>query len=135
MRVVVGGGSGFVGSAFVRSLVADGHEAVVVSRDPAKVDLPASTVAWKEVTRGGAGAVTRVRDVVVRSPFVVGPGARAVSLMALPFRLLFGGPIGNGAAWFPWIHVDDLARIYRRAVEDESLEGPVNAVAPHKLRQ
>lgn len=34
MRVVVVGGTGFIGSALVRSLVRDGHEAVVLTRRP-----------------------------------------------------------------------------------------------------
>jgi uncharacterized protein YbjT (DUF2867 family) len=49
MKVVIGGGSGFVGSALVRSLAGDGHEVVVVSRAPEQVDLPARAVAWKQV--------------------------------------------------------------------------------------
>jgi uncharacterized protein len=32
VKVVIGGGSGYVGQALVRSLEADGHEVVVVSR-------------------------------------------------------------------------------------------------------
>lgn len=54
--------------------------------------------------------------------------------MALPFRLFAGGPVGGGRQWFPWIHLDDLVAVYRLAIEG-GLEGPVNAVAPHELRQ
>ncbi len=55
--------------------------------------------------------------------------------MALPFRLFVGGPLGNGRQWFPWIHLDDLVAVYRLAIDDQSLVGPVNAVAPQQLRQ
>jgi NAD dependent epimerase/dehydratase family enzyme len=54
--------------------------------------------------------------------------------MALPFRLLAGGPVGGGRQWFPWIHLDDLVAVYRLAI-DGRLAGPVNAVAPQQLRQ
>ena len=55
--------------------------------------------------------------------------------MALPFRLFAGGRLGDGRQWFPWIHLDDLVRVYRLAIDDESLSGPVVAVAPQLLRQ
>lgn len=32
-----------------------------------------------------------------------------------------------------WITLDDLVAVIRRAVEDESLRGPVNAVAPRPV--
>ncbi len=37
MRVLVAGGSGFVGRHIARALIGDGHEVVVLSRDPARV--------------------------------------------------------------------------------------------------
>jgi hypothetical protein len=55
--------------------------------------------------------------------------------MALPFRAFVGGPLGNGRQWFPWIHLDDVVAVYRRAIEDDGVEGPVNAVAPEQIRQ
>jgi uncharacterized protein (TIGR01777 family) len=82
-----------------------------------------------------AGAAAPVRHVAVRTSLVVAPHAKALRLMALPFRLFLGGPVGNGRQWFPWIHVDDLVAAYRKAIDDSSLEGPVNAVAPEQLRQ
>jgi NAD dependent epimerase/dehydratase family enzyme len=35
----------------------------------------------------------------------------------------------------PWIHIDDLTELYLRAVEDEVLQGPYNAVAPEQVTQ
>lgn len=83
----------------------------------------------------GAAAKASVRHVTVRTAFVIARSAQALRLMALPFRLFAGGPVGNGRQWFPWIHLDDLVRIYRRAIDDESLAGPVHAVGPEPLRQ
>jgi NAD dependent epimerase/dehydratase family enzyme len=34
----------------------------------------------------------------------------------------------------PWIHVDDLAGIYLRALDDAAWSGPVNATAPEPAR-
>ena len=34
MRVVITGGGGLIGSALVRSLAADGHDVIVLSRAP-----------------------------------------------------------------------------------------------------
>ena len=55
--------------------------------------------------------------------------------MALPFRLFVGGPLGSGRQWFPWISLEDTARLYALALERHSLTGPVNVVAPEQLRQ
>jgi uncharacterized protein (TIGR01777 family) len=43
MRVIIPGGSGFIGSALSKALLADGHEVIVLSRNPGKVNgMPAS---------------------------------------------------------------------------------------------
>ena len=71
----------------------------------------------------------------MRTSFVFGPRAPAVRLMALPFRLFVGGRLGSGRQWFPWISLEDTARLYALALERHSLTGPVNVVAPEQLRQ
>jgi len=85
--------------------------------------------AWEEAATGAG-----VPHVAVRTALAVGPNALSIRLMAVPFRLFVGGPVGGGRQWFPWIHLDDLVSVYRLAI-DGRLEGPVNAVAPQQLRQ
>jgi uncharacterized protein (TIGR01777 family) len=71
-----------------------------------------------------------VRVVRLRTAMVFGREALAFRLLTLPFRLFVGGPLGNGRQWFTWIHVDDIVGLYRLAIEDGRMSGPVNAVAP-----
>jgi NAD dependent epimerase/dehydratase family enzyme len=41
-----------------------------------------------------------------------------------------GGSLGSGRQYFPWIHVQDLVRIFLFALDNERLHGPLNAVVP-----
>ena len=54
----------------------------------------------------------------------------AISQMLLPFWLGLGGKISTGKQWFPWIHVDDVAGIICHAIENETVNGVLNATAP-----
>jgi len=108
---------------------ASGDAVVDESSPPGDSFLARVCVAW-EGSASGAG----VPQVPVRAALVIGPGAPAIRLMAFPFRVFAGGPVGGGRQWFPWIHVDDLVAVHRRALEC-AFEGPVNAVAPEQLRQ
>lgn len=76
-------------------------------------------------------------------------GMRSVQLRTAPVLDRKGGFIGkllqsmqfgvalqfdSGRNWFPWIHMDDLIRIYEAAVIDPRLSGPVNACSPQPVR-
>ena len=109
----------------------DAGDTVVDEDAPPGSDFLAHVcVEWEAAA---AGAPTR--HVAVRTAFVIGPGATALRLMALPYRLFLGGPLGGGRQWFPWIQLDDLVAVYRLAIGEDGPAGPVNAVAPQQLRQ
>ncbi len=57
----------------------------------------------------------------------------ALPLMALPFRLFTGGPIGSGKQYFSWIHLDDEIGLIMMALENEQVRGPINATAPEPI--
>lgn len=57
MRYIITGGTGVIGTALITSLVADGHEVIILSRDPAHHQLPAGVqgVKWDARTAAGWG--------------------------------------------------------------------------------
>ena len=71
-----------------------------------------------------------IRRVNVRTGIVLSTEGGALKKMVLPFKLFIGGSLGNGKQWFPWIHIDDIIRIYIDALDNISIKGPINAAAP-----
>ncbi len=61
MRILITGAGGYVGSLLVPRLLAEGHEVLGLSRDPARVDSPAEIVRGDALTGAGlARALERV---------------------------------------------------------------------------
>jgi uncharacterized protein (TIGR01777 family) len=81
----------------------------------------------------GAATAARalgVRVVLMRTAVVLAPDALTLHLLAAPFRLFVGGPLGDGQQWFTWVHLDDVIGLYQWVLEREAISGPVNVVAP-----
>jgi uncharacterized protein (TIGR01777 family) len=75
-----------------------------------------------------------IRVVHLRFGIILSPEGGVLRLMLLPFRLGVGGKLGSGRQYMSWISLDDAVGAIRHALEEESLEGPVNAAAPHPVR-
>ncbi|MBL7646252.1 MAG: TIGR01777 family oxidoreductase [Candidatus Hydrogenedentes bacterium] len=84
--------------------------------------------AWEDETRRAANAGMRV--VNLRLGMVLSARGGALEKMLPPFRIGLGGPLGNGAMWMSWIHIDDVANAIRFVMHHPELAGPVNTVAP-----
>ena len=76
-----------------------------------------------------------VRVALLRTSFVLAPGASLMGLVALPFRVWLGGTLGSGRQWFSWVHIDDVVGLYRLAIADDRVSGAVNVAAPEPCRQ
>lgn len=74
-----------------------------------------------------------VRVVHLRFGVVLTASGGALAKMLLPFRLGAGGVVGDGEQYMSWIALDDAVGAVHFALTDESLRGPVNAVAPHPV--
>lgn len=81
-----------------------------------------------------AAAEGGLRVVNVRTGIVQSPAGGALRLQYPLFAVGLGGPLGDRAAWLSWIGLDDLVDIYLRAVLDDQLTGPLNAVSPEPVR-
>ena len=68
MRIIITGGTGLIGRALSKALVADGHDVTALTRDPAKVkDMPAAVklVRWDGQTAQGWGQAVDGADGLV----------------------------------------------------------------------
>jgi uncharacterized protein (TIGR01777 family) len=87
---------------------------------------------WEDATTRAADAGVRV--VTVRTGIVQAAAGGTLRLMRPLFTLGLGGRLGDGKQWLSWIGIDDLLDIYYRAILDDALSGPINAVAPNAVR-
>lgn len=75
-----------------------------------------------------------VRVVRVRTGIVQSPRGGVLRLQWPLFTAGLGGRLGDGQQWLSWIGIDDLLDVYHRALVDDDVAGPVNAVSPAPVR-
>jgi uncharacterized protein len=86
---------------------------------------------WESAAKPAAEAGVRV--VNLRIGIVLSGEGGALPKMLAPFRLGVGGRVGSGRQYMSWVALEDVVSIIRRALEDETLSGPVNVVAPNPV--
>ncbi|MFD2628839.1 TIGR01777 family oxidoreductase [Oceanobacillus kapialis] len=74
-----------------------------------------------------------IRTVFLRFGVILGEEG-AYPLMRLPVKLFTGGKIGTGEQWLSWIHINDVVSLIQFCMNHQTIEGPVNATAPHPMR-
>ncbi len=108
-----------------------GDERLIESSDAGEGFLPEVCHAWEAATAPARDAGIRV--VHLRIGIVLTPAGGALAQMLLPFKMCVGGVIGPGRQYMSWIALDDVLAAIRHALQTETLDGPVNAVAPQPV--
>ncbi len=75
------------------------------------------------------------REVRIRTGVVLMKDDGALPKLLKPTKFGLGAAVGSGKQWMPFIHVEDLADIYIKAIEDASMVGAFNAAAPEHTAQ
>jgi len=88
---------------------------------------------WEEEAQKTQDFTQRV--VFLRLGVVLGKNGGALPKMILPFRLFAGGPLGKGYQPVPWVMLEDVTRAIEFIIHHQTIEGPVNIVAPHCIYQ
>jgi len=152
MNVLVTGASGFIGAALVSRLDNKGHRVVPLRRaatagneagptwnpqagqihlEPAgQLDAVVHLAGENMAQRWTPTAKARIRVVHLRLGIVLARHSGALAKMLPAFRLGLGGRLGTGRQYWSWIALEDLLRVVERALQDDHLSGPVNAVSP-----
>lgn len=96
-------------------------------------DFLANVVAdWEAATAPARDAGIRVAT--IRTGIVQSARGGSLQIYRPLFTLGVGGRIAGGNQWVSWIDIDDLIDVYHRALFDDRIMGPVNAVAPTPVR-
>jgi NAD dependent epimerase/dehydratase family enzyme len=106
-------------------------EELTESSPPGRDFLAGLCREWEAASKTAEEAGIRV--VRLRIGMVLSPRGGALAKMLPLFRLGVGGVLGSGRQYMSWIAIDDLVAIIRRAINDEELSGPVNAVSPNPV--
>jgi len=108
-----------------------GDQPLDESAAPGSGFLPEVCVAWEREARQAEAFGLRV--VSIRIGLVLDPRGGALQRMLPPFRFGLGGRLGSGQQWMSWIHLGDLADLFRFALENP-VRGPLNGAAPEPVR-
>lgn len=87
--------------------------------------------AWEE----SIAPVTELgkRLVKLRIGIVLSTTGGALAEFKKPLKAGMAAILGNGKQIISWIHVHDLCRMFLYAIENQSMQGTFNAVAPHPV--
>lgn len=82
-------------------------------------------VAWEDKVK--QIEIAGIRTVILRIGIVLdNKGGALVEMLKPPVA----APLGSGKQWMSWIAIDDLARMFLFALENEQVKGIYNAVGP-----
>ncbi|HAI75784.1 MAG TPA: TIGR01777 family protein, partial [Microscillaceae bacterium] len=91
-----------------------------------------------EVTQLWEKSIDKVNDLGIRTAkirigIVLSTQGGALPKICQPIKLGAGAPLGSGEQGVSWIHIDDLCDIFIYALENTSIQGAYNAVAPEPV--
>ncbi len=87
------------------------------------------TKAW-EKSANKIGELS-IRTTVFRIGVVLSNKGGALVELVRPVKWGAAAPLGSGSQIMSWIHIDDLCRMFLFALNDKSIRGVFNAVAPN----
>jgi uncharacterized protein len=73
------------------------------------------------------------RVAVLRIGVILAKNSGALQKIERPIKSRIGSAIGTGMQYMPWVHIDDLSRLFNFVIVNEELSGNFNAVAPEHV--
>lgn len=74
-----------------------------------------------------------MRQVILRTSFVLGKNGGAMRQLSKVARWGLGGTVGHGRQGISWLHEQDMNRLFERAIVDGSMRGVYVATAPNPV--
>lgn len=108
-----------------------GSEVLTEDSSPGEMFLSRVCREWEAAAQPARDAGVRVAH--TRFGIVLSAEGGALGTTLPIFKLGGGGKVGDGGQFWPWVALDDVSGAIIHALEDDSVEGPVNVNAPNPL--
>lgn len=108
-----------------------GDELLTEDSEPGNDFLADVCIKWEAAADEGADLGLRI--VKFRTGIVLNKDGGALPQLANPVKWGVGSPLGSGGQWMPWIHWRDVVKMYIYAIEQDTLAGVYNMVAPNPV--
>lgn len=113
-----------------------GHREAVVVDDSSPIDISKdwfleTTRLWEESHH--RIAAQRIRSIVFRLGIVLSPKGGALKELLKTAVFGFVPFFGSGKQFWPWIHIDDVVKLFFHALQDENMKGTYLACAPRAV--
>lgn len=115
-----------------------GPDPTIPNPQPFEETAPPNTDFLGETCRLWEEAIAPVtalgkRLVIIRTGIVLSANGGAMKEFIKPIRLGVAAILGSGRQTIPWIHIDDLCRLYHHALQEDDWQGVYNGTAPHPV--
>jgi uncharacterized protein (TIGR01777 family) len=121
----------FINASAIGFYGSRGDELVDEDSGPGEGFLASVCRQWESATAPAEQAGIRV--VKLRLGVILTKDGGIMGSMLRPFKLGLGGKVGSGKQVISWIAMDDVVGAVDFILRNESVRGPVNAVAPHPV--
>jgi len=108
-----------------------GDELLAETSPPKNDFIGNCCIQWEKAV--DEGKIFDLRILKFRTGVVLTTDGGALPQLALPVKLGVGSPLGTGKQWVPWIHHSDVTAMYLYGLDNESLSGVYNMVAPQTV--
>ncbi len=109
-----------------------GEDLMTEENAPGDGFLSQSVILWEDAVK--KIEETGLRTVRMRTGIVVSTQGGAIPELTKTFAVGVGAYFGSGKAFYSWIHIEDMSRMYLYAIENEKIHGAINAVSPNPVR-
>lgn len=108
-----------------------GDERLTELSKPGTDFLAKCCVAWEKAVDEGIDLNLSILK--LRTGVVLTDEGGALKQLSKPIKSGFGSVLGSGKQWMSWIHLQDMLKMYLFCIENESLTGTLNMVAPYPV--
>jgi len=88
---------------------------------------------WERAAEAFKSNSVSNRVVIIRIGIILAKNNGALHKIMRPIKYCLGSGLGNGNQYTPWIHINDLVRLFKFVLDDRTIQGTFNGVSSNHI--